>query len=234
LEAKPPLIAAIDTASDMPGVALCDGAGVVGVASWHTKMGHSREVLPTLDWLLQRHNRDKSQIDALAIDLGPGGYAGLRVGLSTAKALAYGLEAKLVGIGRLPADAWPLAQATGARIVPVQVAGRAELAYGAYHADGDALVEDLEAGLGPLTALIETLRKGDIVCGEADRLDEASRETIRNAGARILTPTTPRVLAVAYLAWQRLQQGDTDDLDALVPLYLRAPAIGPQPPPPRP
>ena len=64
-----------------------------------------------------------------------------------------------MGIGRLPADAWPLAQATGARIVPVQVAGRAELAYGAYHADGDALVEDLEAGLGPLTALVETLRR---------------------------------------------------------------------------
>ena len=45
-------------------------------------------------------------------------------------------------------------------------------------------------------------------------------------------PTTPRVLAVAYLAWQRLQRGDSDDLDALVPLYLRAPAIGPQPPRP--
>src|SRR5215212_2528787 len=188
----------------MPGVALCDGAAVLGVASWHTKMGHSREVLPTLEWLLQRHNRDKSQIDALAVDLGPGGYAGLRVGLSTAKALAYGLEAKLVGIGRLPADTWPLAQATGARVVPVQVAGRAELAYGAYHADGDALVEDVEAGLGPLSALVETLRKGDIVCGEAYRLDEASRETIRGAGARIVVSTMPRVLAVAYLAWQRL------------------------------
>jgi hypothetical protein len=68
--------------------------------------------------------------------------------------------------------------------------------------------------------------------GDADRLDEASREAIRGAGTRILTPTTPRVLAVAYLAWQRLQRGDSDDLDALVPLYLRAPAIGPQPPRP--
>src|SRR5436190_19473489 len=145
----------------MPGVALCDGADVLGVASWHTKMGHSREILPTLEWLLQRHMRDKSQVDALAVDLGPGGYAGLRVGLSTAKALAYGLEAKLVGIGRLPADAGPLAQLTGARVVPVQVAGRAELAYGAYHANGDTLVEDLAAGLGPLSALVTTLRTGD-------------------------------------------------------------------------
>jgi tRNA threonylcarbamoyladenosine biosynthesis protein TsaB len=231
LEAKAPLIAAIDTASDMPGVALCEGADVLGVASWRTKMGHSREVLPTLDWLLQRHNRDKSRLDAIAVDLGPGGYAGLRVGLSTAKALAYGLEARLVGIGRLAADAWPLAQTTGVRVVPVQVAGRAELAYGAYHADGDALIEDVEAGLGPLSALLETLHKGDIVCGEADRLDEASRAAIRDAGARIVISMTPRVLAVAYLAWQRLQRGDTDDVDSLVPLYLRAPAIGPQPPP---
>jgi tRNA threonylcarbamoyladenosine biosynthesis protein TsaB len=230
LEARAPLIATIDTASDMPGVALCEGPDVLGVASWRTKMGHSREVLPTLDWLLQRHNRDKSQLDAIAVDLGPGGYAGLRVGLSTAKALAYGLEAKLVGIGRLPADAWPLAQATGVRVVPVQVAGRAELAYGAYHADGDSLVEDLAAGLGPLTALVDALHQGDIVCGETDRLDEVAREAIRGAGARLVASTTPRVLAVAYLAWQRLQRGDSDDLDSLVPLYLRAPAIGPQPP----
>lgn len=231
MEAKTPLIATIDTASDMPGVALCEGPDVLGVASWRTKMGHSREVLPTLDWLLQRHNRDKSQLDAIAVDLGPGGYAGLRVGVSTAKALAYGLDAKLVGIGRLPADAWPLVQATGARVVPVQVAGRAELAYGAYHADGDALAEDVEAGLGPLSALVAMLRKGDIVCGETDRLDEAARQTIQDAGARIVTSTAPRVLAVAYLARQRLQRGDSDDLDSLVPLYLRAPAIGPQAPP---
>ena len=204
---------------------------MLGVASWRTKMGHSREVLPTLDWLLQRHNRDKSQLDAIAVDLGPGGYAGLRVGLSTAKALAYGLDAKLVGIGRLPADALPLAQTTGARVVPVQVAGRAELAYGVYHADGDSLVEDVEAGLGPLSALVAGLRMGDIVCGEADRMDDAARDAIRDAGARIVIATTPRVLAVASLAWQRLQRGDTDDLDSLVPLYLRAPAIGPQSPP---
>jgi tRNA threonylcarbamoyladenosine biosynthesis protein TsaB len=232
LEAKAPLIATIDTASDMPGVALCDGPELIGVASWRTKMGHSREVLPTLDWLLQRHNRDKSQLDAIAVDLGPGGYAGLRVGLSTAKALAYGLEARLVGIGRLPADAWPLAQATQGRVVPVQVAGRAELAFGVYHADGDTLVEDVEAGLGPLAKLIETLRKGDVVCGEAERLDEASRQAIAGAGGRIVTSSSPRVIAVAHLAWQRLQHGDSDDQDALVPLYLRAPAIGPQPPRP--
>jgi tRNA threonylcarbamoyladenosine biosynthesis protein TsaB len=214
----------------MPGVALSEGPELLGVASWRTKMGHSREVLPTLDWVLQRHSRDKSQIEAIAVDLGPGGYAGLRVGLSTAKALAYGLGAKLVGVGRLPAEAWPLAQASGARIVPVQVAGRAELAYGAYHADGDTLVEDVEAGLGPLETLVATLRKSDIVCGEADRLDDASREAIRGAGARIVTSSGPRVVAIAYLAWQRLQRGESDDPDTLVPLYLRAPAIGPQPP----
>jgi hypothetical protein len=112
----------------------------------------------------------------------------------------------------------------------VQVAGRAELAYGAYHADGDTLVEDVEAGLGPLETLVATLGKGDIVCGEADQMDEASREAIRGAGARIVTSSGPRVVAVAYLAWQRLQRGESDDPDALVPLYLRAPAIGPQPP----
>jgi tRNA threonylcarbamoyladenosine biosynthesis protein TsaB len=224
------LIAAIDTASDTAGVALFEGPALLGEATWYARQSHSREVLPTLDWLLQRHNRDKSQIEAIAVALGPGSYAGLRVGVSTAKALAYGLGAKLIGVGRLAADAWPLALAVSGRVVPVQIAGRAELAWGVYYADGDALVEAVASRLGILQQLAATLRSGDVVCGEADRLDEASRAAVAQAGARVVSSTSARVIAVARLGWQRLRRGESDDVDSLQPLYLRAPAIGPQPP----
>ena len=228
--AQTSLLAVIDTASDDAGVALLEDGSALGSSTWRTRMNHSRELLPTLDWLLERHGRDKGQIRAIGVCLGPGGYAGLRVGLSTAKAMAYGLDARLVGVGRLAAEALPLALSTQGRVVPVQVAGRAELAFGVYYASDGELVELVESRLGSIERFAATLTPGDVVCGEADRLDEASREAISLAGARIVMAPQTRVLAVGALAWQRLQRGEQDDIDSLAPMYLRAPAIGPQPP----
>jgi tRNA threonylcarbamoyladenosine biosynthesis protein TsaB len=230
-EVKPTLLVAIDTASEQAGVALCEGGVVIGSVTWQTRQNHSRELLPSLEWLLERHNRDKSQIGAFAVTLGPGSYAGLRVGVSTAKALAYGLDASLVGVGRLAADALPLALAGAGRIVPIQAAGRGELAWAVYRASGDGgLIEVVEPRLGKVEELATGLDAGDVICGDADRLDERARAELTGAGGRIVSMQASRVLAVASLGWRRLQRGEIDNPDTLVPLYLRPPAIGPQPP----
>jgi hypothetical protein len=89
-------------------------------ACWQTRGGEGRH---------QRHRRD----------IGPGGYAALRVGVSIAKALAHALGVPLAGIGRLELDAWLVrADADGRRIVAVHAAGRGEAAVAAYRSqDGD-------------------------------------------------------------------------------------------------
>jgi tRNA threonylcarbamoyladenosine biosynthesis protein TsaB len=223
------LLVAIDTASEQAGVALCDGGSVIGSVTWQTRQNHSRELLPSLDWLLARHNRDKSQIGAFVVSLGPGSYAGLRVGLSTAKALAYGFGVPLIGVGRLAADALPLATLSEARVVPVQVAGRGELAWGVYRASADGVLEIVEPRLGKAEELATGLEAGDLICGDADRLDDVARSLLTAAGGRIVSMQASRVMAVAALGWSRLQRGEFDNPDTLVPLYLRPPAIGPQP-----
>jgi tRNA A37 threonylcarbamoyladenosine modification protein TsaB len=54
------------------------------------------------------------------VDIGPGGYAALRVGLSIAKGLAHGLDVPIIGVGRLELDAYGVAtEAAGRRIVAV-------------------------------------------------------------------------------------------------------------------
>ena len=61
----------IDTAGDLAGVALCEGETLLAEVTWRTKQSHSRELLPTLDWLLPRHGRSKSNRRAI-VCLGPG------------------------------------------------------------------------------------------------------------------------------------------------------------------
>lgn len=228
----PGLCLAIDTASDIAGAALFEDGALLAETTWYARQAHSRQLLPAIDWLLGHMGREKHQIGAIAVSLGPGSYAGMRVGLSTAKALAYALEVPLAGVGRLAADAVPVAEATACRVVAVQAAGRAELAWAAYQvrAGEDDLEECVAPGLIETARLPGELRPGDAVTGEIDKLDAAVRDGIEAAGARLVASYTPRAVAVARLGLRRLARGVLDNPDTLVPLYLRAPAIGPQPP----
>lgn len=224
------LLVAIDTASELAGVALTEDGALLAEVTWRTRQSHSRELLPALDWLLGRHERTKNDVAGLCVCLGPGSYAGLRVGISTAKALAFALAVPVAGVGRLAADAHPFVAVAAGRVFAVHAAGRAELAWAAYERDGDGAREVVTPRLGPADALLAELKSGDVVCGEPKARDETLIAGIAAAGA-IWTDALPsRVIAVASLGQQRLAGGDVDDADTLVPLYLRAPAIGPQPP----
>jgi tRNA threonylcarbamoyladenosine biosynthesis protein TsaB len=225
-----PLTLAIDTTSDLAGVALMQDGALLGEVTWYAHQSHSRQLLPALDWLLGHLEREKSQIGAIAVCLGPGSYAGMRVGLSTAKALAYGLGAPLAGVGRLAAEALPVAEASGGRVVSVQAAGRAELAWAAYRCDEGELIEVEPPQLTPAAGLPKRLRKGDLLTGDVDRLSDELVAALAQQGCRLVSSPASRVVSVASLGARRLLRGEADDPDSLAPLYLREPAIGPQPP----
>ena len=239
------LTVAIDTTSEIAGIALLEGDALLGEITWRSRQNHSRELLPTLEWLLQRSQRPKTDLGAVVVCLGPGSYAGMRVGVSTANALAYGLSVPIAGVGRLAADAYPFAAATPGRVIAVHAAGRADLAWGVYEAlspltltlsqgeRGSELLNlelrEIEAPcLGPAADLLTRVQPGDIVCGEIEKLREELRAALVERGARLCQAHESRVLAVARLGLQRLARGDIDNADTLVPMYLRAPAIGPQ------
>jgi tRNA threonylcarbamoyladenosine biosynthesis protein TsaB len=221
----------IDTASDLAGVALFEGDQLRAELTWRTHRNHSRELLPALDWLLQHSARDRHQLQAVYVCTGPGSYAGLRVGLSTAKSLAYGLKAPIVGVGRLEAEALPVVEARGGRVVAVQAAGRAELAWAAYGPGESGLTELSAPRLASSTDFAAVLEAGDAVTGDVDQVVAMAAGNGFKAGDfAVVRPSTGRVAAVARLGYQRLLRGDIDSVDTLVPLYLRPPAIGPQPP----
>lgn len=243
------LLLAIDTASDMAGVALLAGESIVAESTWRSRQSHSRQLLPTLEWLLERAGFDKTHIGAIAVCLGPGSYAGMRVGVTAAKTLAYALDVPIVGVGRLEADALPVASMTEGRVVALHAAGRAEIAWAAYRStsplpfghpisaggegDGgrgisDGLQELVAPHLTPRDAFVPELQAGDVVVAELATLGDELIDAIERAGHKLLEANATRVVAVGLLAARRLARGEIDNADTLVPLYLRAPAIGPQ------
>ncbi len=216
----------IEAASDDTGVALSvDGLAAL-MATWVTHQNHSVELLPNIDRLLHEAGRTKDDIEAVFVDIGPGGYAGLRVGVSIAKALAHGLGVPIAGIGRLELDAYGVAgEAGGRRIVAVHRAGRGEVAWASYRGDGGDWREETPPRMSKHEALYAEISAGDAVTGD---IDDELADVVQRAGGVALAAQRHRVVALAALGHRRLAAGRADDAMALVPLYLRAPAIGPR------
>ena len=215
----------LDTASDIASIALSREGRLLAELTWRCGRDHSRQLLPAVEGLLARHDATKDDLTALCVCIGPGSYAGLRAGVSTAKGLAFALELPLAGVGRVEIEAYAFAS-TRAPVVAVHRAGRSELAWAAYIAD-PGWRELTSPRLSPSEALIDALPAAALVTGE---VDEALATALAERGHRLVrgAATLRRAALLAELGWLRLQAGRPDDPKTLVPLYLREPAIGPQ------
>ncbi|WP_413693236.1 tRNA (adenosine(37)-N6)-threonylcarbamoyltransferase complex dimerization subunit type 1 TsaB [Psychromonas sp. KJ10-2] len=66
---------------------------------------HTQKILPTVNDVVKQANLTLADIDVIAYGQGPGSFTGVRIGISIAQGLAYGLEKKMVGVSTLQAMA---------------------------------------------------------------------------------------------------------------------------------
>jgi tRNA threonylcarbamoyladenosine biosynthesis protein TsaB len=215
----------IDAADDTPGIALSSDPDLLSTRVWHTERNHSVELLPAIDRLLTETHLAKSDLTAVFVDVGPGGYASLRVGVSIAKSIAHALQIPLVAVGRLELDAY-LVRGTAAerRIIAAHQSGRGEIAWAAYR-NGDEWHEESAPRITKADDFAKELRPDDALTGDIGR--DVVRSMLGD-DASLIAANGHRVTALAARGAQRLAEGHPDDPIAAVPLYLRAPAIGPQ------
>src|SRR5438552_7181988 len=120
----------IDTASQVLAVAVLDGERVLAERRWQLATTTSKELLAGIEAVLGEASIDRDAIEAIAVDIGPGGYTGLRTGVATAQGFALGLGVPLAGVGRLEAAAFPHL-APGMPVIAVHDAGRSGVAWAA-------------------------------------------------------------------------------------------------------
>ena len=96
-----PLILNLETATQTCSVALSADGNILGLRESQSEKAHSRQLGIFIRELLTENDLEVAQLDAIAVSMGPGSYTGLRIGVSTAKGLAYGSDLPLIGIGTL-------------------------------------------------------------------------------------------------------------------------------------
>ena len=91
----------IDTSTYYLSVAYLDDDRVLGEINFNIGPSHSEWLLPTIDWLLKGIGKDRNDIGGISVSKGPGSFTALRVGISTAKGLAFSLGVPMVGVSSL-------------------------------------------------------------------------------------------------------------------------------------
>ena len=238
------VLIAIDTSSEIGGVALYRDGRIVAEYTWHVGQNHTAETLPTLDYLLERAARSKKpdkgrtaaeQSEAVAakvalrgvvVAIGPGSFNGLRAGIALAKGLAFAASVPMVGVGTLEAAAYAHA-ATDWSICALQPAGRGEVAAAVYQMVGRVWTEKMAPEIMTLDALLARLERPVLFCGEPGPSDVATIAARLGVMAKFVSPAAMvrRAGFLAELGARRLEAGQVDDIATLQPLYLRRPPI---------
>jgi tRNA threonylcarbamoyladenosine biosynthesis protein TsaB len=170
---------------------------------------------PRLKELLAAVGWQPSQIELVAVAVGPGSFTGLRIGVTTAKTLAYAVGAQVVGVNTLAAIAQQ-APATSTPLWCVMDAQRHEL----FAAKFDALqgmTTDMQILSQP--AWTKLLEPGNRVSGPGlHRLRVELPTDVQSIDQSLWQPLAS---TVGQLAWRDFQAGRRDDLWKLVPQYYR-------------
>ena len=91
----------IETSTKICSIALSRGEELVGTLDLLEGMNHTALLAPAIDQLLTSKGIQPTQLQAISVSTGPGSYTGLRVGSSTAKAMAYTLQIPILAVPTL-------------------------------------------------------------------------------------------------------------------------------------
>ena len=214
------MLLAIDTSTQWMGLALFDGAQVIGEMIWQTHNHHTVELAPAVRELLVRCGLQPTDLKAIGVALGPGSFTSLRIGLALVKGFALALNIPVVGIPTLdflaaaqPVQEYPLAT--------ILQAGRGRLAVGWYAAVNGAWASQGEAKVYTLEDLSRQIQKPTLVCGE---LTATERQVLGRKRKNVILASPAQSLRrpsyLAEMAWQRWQEGQVAEVISLAPIYL--------------
>ena len=99
------LILGLETSAKACSAALCRDGALVAQSFSRTGLTHSCTLLPMIEDMFRNTETAKESIDAVAVAQGPGSFTGIRIGISTAKGLCWGLDRPAVGVSTLEAMA---------------------------------------------------------------------------------------------------------------------------------
>jgi tRNA threonylcarbamoyladenosine biosynthesis protein TsaB len=213
---------ALDTATEACSVALAID-GDVRERFEPMQREHTARVLPLVRELLAEGGRTLAQLDGLVCGIGPGSFAGLRIGVGVIKGLALARDLPVVGVSSLAMLAERGRRLHGdAQVAAVIDARMSEVYLGAYRAQGDSLVAVAPDQVCAATAVPRLGPEAWAAVGTGWGRYEAELRTALGAPvSRLDAGALPHAEDALRLALPEFAAGRALGADALAPAYLR-------------
>ncbi|MCH7726613.1 MAG: tRNA (adenosine(37)-N6)-threonylcarbamoyltransferase complex dimerization subunit type 1 TsaB [Planctomycetes bacterium] len=211
-------ILALETSVREASIALCDHDVLRTEAALPSGLGTAQTLAPTIADQLDLLGWSPKDINLIAVSTGPGSFTGLRVGITTAKTMAYALGADVLGLNTLEVIAAQVPP-TASKIWAVMDAQRQQLFAACFLQTRGKLETVHKTEVIDNRQWVEQLESRVAVSGPAlGRLHEILPDTVTAVDSEWWTP---RAATVGKLAFQYDQQGHRDDLWKLTPNYFR-------------
>ncbi|MDO8433658.1 MAG: tRNA (adenosine(37)-N6)-threonylcarbamoyltransferase complex dimerization subunit type 1 TsaB [Candidatus Binatus sp.] len=218
----------LDTATGVASLALISHGRVIDKID-RAVASHSVSIPAIVDELVGNAGLSISELNAIAVGIGPGSYTGLRIGLSYAKGLVLATGCSLVGVPSFDSIAIAAREsgevAPGASICVIFDARRGEVYAALYRVVADRLEKRSEESVVALEHLASRITGDTLFVGDSCANDAAALVGRRGLGVAVLETGTLdlRGVCVAAIGAARLAHGEKDRGESLEPLYIRTP-----------
>ena len=217
-------ILAIDTATLVSSVAVLDDKKILAELTLQTKLTHSEVLMPHIKQILAMTKLEKTELEAIVISIGPGSFTGLRIGLATAKSMAYALNIPLIGVSTLAALAYHY-PVENIYLAPVLDAQKGNAYVALYEWQNGSLKEIHAPQVEAFDVILEkamSLEKKVVFLGEtAVKNMDKIKQIGKNIMPAMLHTIMPRAACVGMLGMKMLHEGISHDMMNLEPFYIR-------------
>lgn len=216
---------AIETATPGSSVAVVEDRRTLAAASRIDRVGHAGFLVPAIDFCFDQVGWSPEDLDAVVVDIGPGLFTGIRVGVATAQGLAAAF-----GIPVIPAvsvDTLALEAKTGHRMVWAVIdARRGEFAVARYRpVPGGVVRQSVTELMHPdeLRAALESIADDSLVVGDAGELPDGFFRGMHHV--KIAKPRYPYAVALAEIGAGKYERDEYPSPEEIRPLYMREPDV---------
>ncbi len=213
-------ILGIETSTAVCSIGLANEFGIQSEKSLVESHIHSEKLLTLIQELCDEQKIKLSQLDSVAISIGPGSFTGLRIGLSTAKGLCFALEKPLIAVPTFIsiAKSVTMSHPESARIVVCIDAKQREYYIGVYEQNNGTVSEVRSIQIASLSSAFAAVSLKTVIV--TDHIDEMKAES----GDSIIIENIfsyCRGDVIAHMAIEKWNDGKRNVWEQLEPMYLK-------------
>ena len=219
-------ILAVDTSATSASVCVAQEDKIIGEFSINTALTHSQTLIPMIEQLAEKTGVTLDNIDAIAVNAGPGSFTGVRIGVAAVKGIAFSRNIPCVSVSTLESMAYNMLD--NDCIVCSVMDARCSQVYNSLFRVKDGkvtrLIEDRALSLTDLKLDLQKYNDKIILVGDGAEITfNYFENSLQNVFLASVNNRVQKASSIACVAFKKINNGETLNASELMPVYLRLP-----------